>query len=197
MLKRGFDILFSLSAILLLLPVFIVVAFLIKIDSKGSVFYIQKRVGRFRKGFLLYKFRTMFTNSHKIGLLTVGDKDNRITKIGYFLRKYKIDELPQFINVLKGDMSIVGPRPEVEKYVSFYNSEQLNILNIKPGITDEASIVYRNESEILSKHLEPEKFYIHNLLPNKIAIGLKYIENQSFLNDLKIILKTIFIIIKK
>lgn len=197
MLKRGFDIFFSLSSILLLLPLLIIVALLVKVDSEGDIFYTQKRVGRYKKSFSIYKFRTMINHSDKKGLLTVGNKDNRITKVGYFLRKYKIDEIPQFINVLKGDMSIVGPRPEVERYVSLYSVEQLNILNVKPGITDESSIIYRNESEILSRQSEPEKYYVNFLLPNKLTIGLDYVENQSFIKDIEIIIKTIYTIIKK
>lgn len=178
------------------MPILIIIAIIIKFDSKGDIIYKQKRVGKLGKVFLLYKFRTMFDKSDTKGLLTVGDKDSRITKVGYLLRKYKLDELLQFINVLKGDMSIVGPRPEVEKYVSLYDFQQKKILNVKPGITDIASIVYRNESDILSKQVNPEEYYIKEILPSKIEMGLEYISKQSFVNDLKIIFQTIYTILK-
>lgn len=196
MTKRFFDIIFSLFCLIVLMPILIIIAIIIKFDSKGDIIYKQKRVGKLGKVFLLYKFRTMFDKSDTKGLLTVGDKDSRITKVGYLLRKYKLDELLQFINVLKGDMSIVGPRPEVEKYVSLYDFQQKKILNVKPGITDIASIVYRNESDILSKQVNPEEYYIKEILPSKIEMGLEYISKQSFVNDLKIIFQTIYTILK-
>jgi hypothetical protein len=138
----------------------------------------------------------MFDKSDTKGLLTVGDKDNRVTKFGYLIRKYKFDELLQFFNVLKGDMSIVGPRPEVEKYVSLYDGQQKRVLDVKPGITDSASILYRNESEVLSKQSNPEDYYIKEILPMKNKMGLDYIDKQTFFNDLKIIFQTIYTIIK-
>ena len=196
MIKRLFDVFFSLSCLMLLSPVFILIAIIIKLDSKGPVIYKQKRVGHLGKIFLLYKFRTMFDKSDTKGLLTVGDKDNRVTKFGYLIRKYKFDELLQFFNVLKGDMSIVGPRPEVEKYVSLYDGQQKRVLDVKPGITDSASILYRNESEVLSKQSNPEDYYIKEILPMKNKMGLDYIDKQTFFNDLKIIFQTIYTIIK-
>lgn len=163
----------------------------ITIDSKGGVFYKQQRIGKDLKPFKLFKFRSMHTNADKKGLLTVGHNDSRITKIGYYLRKYKLDELPQLINVLKGDMSFVGPRPEVEKYVKLYNQEQLKVFNVKPGITDWASIKYVHENEILAKSNDPEKTYIEEIMPAKLKLNLEYVNNNSVLIDIKIILLTL------
>ena len=191
MLKRIFDIIFSLLGILILLPFFFLFAMLIIIDSRFPVFYSQKRVGRNGIDFSLLKFRTMKNDSDTKGLLTVGEKDSRVTNIGYFLRKYKIDELPQLFNVLIGDMSLVGPRPEVRKYVEMYNPEQKKVLSVKPGITDYASIAYANENEILSKSENPEQLYINEVMPAKLKLNLKYIEEKNFFTDLKIIFKTI------
>jgi len=190
-MKRLFDIIFSLIGIIILLPFFFLFAILIISDSGFPIFYSQKRVGKNRIDFSLLKFRTMKKDSDKKGLLTVGEKDSRVTNIGYFLRKYKIDELPQLFNVLFGDMSLVGPRPEVRKYVELYNDEQKKVLSIKPGITDYASIAYSNENSILSESKNPEQFYIETVMPAKLKLNLKYIEEKSFLTDLKIILKTI------
>ena len=153
---------------------------------------MQIRVGKSNKDFKLYKFRSMRVNSDKQGLLTVGSKDNRITKAGYFIRKYKIDELPQLLNVLKGDMSFVGPRPEVRRYVEMYNEEQKQVLKVRPGITDPASIKYRNENDLLSKADDPEQYYITNIMPDKLRINIDYINNRTFLKDIKIIFQTIF-----
>lgn len=153
---------------------------------------MQIRVGKNNKDFKLYKFRSMRVNSDKQGLLTVGSKDNRITKAGYFIRKYKIDELPQLLNVLKGDMSFVGPRPEVRRYVEMYNEEQKQVLKVRPGITDPASIKYRNENDLLSKAEDPEQYYITNIMPDKLRINIDYINNRTFLKDIKIIFQTIF-----
>jgi lipopolysaccharide/colanic/teichoic acid biosynthesis glycosyltransferase len=190
-MKRIFDIFFSFIGFLLLLPVFLLIAIFIKMGSKGPVFYQQTRVGRNNKDFKLLKFRTMFTGADKKGLLTVGSKDSRITSIGYYLRKYKLDELPQLINVLKGDMSLVGPRPEVRKYVSLYSQEQMHVLSVQPGITDYASIEFSNENELLGKVDNPEEVYINEIMPKKLSINLKYIQKKNLLTDFKIVLKTI------
>lgn len=172
-------------------PILFILSILITIDSKGGVFYKQQRIGKDLKPFMLFKFRSMQTNSDKKGLLTVGNNDSRITKTGYYLRKYKLDELPQLINVLKGDMSIVGPRPEVEKYVKLYNQEQLKVFNVKPGITDWASIQYVNENEILARSNNPEKTYIDEIMPAKLKLNLEYVNNNSIFIDIKIIILTI------
>lgn len=190
MIKRGIDILFSLIGLICLFPFFIFISFFIFITSKGGVFFVQLRVGKNNKDFKLYKFRTMFLNSDNKGLLTVGNNDKRITKLGYYLRKYKIDELPQLINVLNGTMSIVGPRPEVRKYVNLYNSEQKSILDVKPGITDLASIMYYNENEILANSVNPEQTYINEIMPIKLELNKQYINEMSLFTDLKIIFKT-------
>ncbi len=174
----------------ILLPVFVIISILIIIDDGLPIFYSQERVGKNFHIFKLIKFRTMYKNSDKKGLLTTSTKDKRITRVGYYLRKYKLDELPQFINVLKGDMSIVGPRPEVKKYVDLYNDEQKKVLSVKPGITDEASLKYIDESRILEASENPEKLYIEKIMPEKLKINLQYIEQQNFLYDLKIIKKT-------
>ncbi len=190
MIKRGIDILFSLIGLICLFPFFIFISFLIFITSKGGVFFVQLRVGKNNKDFKLYKFRTMFLNSDNKGLLTVGNNDKRITKLGYYLRKNKLDELPQLINVLNGTMSLVGPRPEVRKYVNLYNSEQKSILDVKPGITDLASIMYYNENEILANSVNPEQTYINEIMPIKLELNKQYINEMSLLTDLKIIFKT-------
>ena len=190
MIKRGIDILFSLIGLICLFPFFIFISFFIFITSKGGVFFVQLRVGKNNKDFNLYKFRTMFLNSDNKGLLTVGNNDKRITKLGYYLRKNKLDELPQLINVLNGTMSLVGPRPEVRKYVNLYNSEQKSILDVKPGITDLASIMYYNENEILANSVNPEQTYINEIMPIKLELNKQYINEMSLLTDLKIIFKT-------
>ena len=191
MFKRIFDIIFSAAGLLILLPVFIIVAIVIKLDSKGPVFYKQSRVGKNNKDFSLYKFRTMNPDSDKKGLLTVGGRDPRITRSGYYLRKFKLDELPQLINVLIGEMSFVGPRPEVRKYVDIYTEEQRKVLDVSPGITDVASIKYKNENELLEKADDPEKYYIEIIMPDKIDLNLEYINQRSVFKDLKVILKTL------
>ncbi len=190
MIKRGIDILFSLIGLICLFPFFIFISFFIYITSKGGVFFVQLRVGKNNKDFKLYKFRTMFLNSDSKGLLTVGNNDKRITKLGYYLRKNKLDEFPQLINVLNGTMSIVGPRPEVRKYVNLYNSEQKSILDVKPGITDFASLMYYNENEILANSVNPEETYINEIMPIKLELNKQYINEMSLLTDLKIIFKT-------
>lgn len=191
MLKRVFDIVFSLIGLVLASPIFLFLSIWIKLDSPGNIFYLQERIGKDFKPFKLYKFRSMYSGSDKKGLLTVGNKDKRITRSGYFIRKYKLDELAQFINVLIGDMSFVGPRPEVKKYVELYNDEQKKVLTVKPGITDYASIEFFNENELLEKSTNPEKTYIEEIMPHKLQLNLKYIEEQNLFVDIKIILKTI------
>lgn len=195
MAKRAFDFLFSVIGLVAITPVMLLLALIITIDSKGGVFYKQVRIGKNKKPFKLYKFRSMSTDADKKGLLTVGNKDSRITKIGYYLRKYKLDELPQLINVLYGNMSFVGPRPEVEKYVKLYNHEQLMVFNVKPGITDWASIKYVNENEILAKSSQPEKTYIEEIMPAKLKLNLEYVKHNNVFVDIKIILLTIKAII--
>lgn len=191
MLKRLFDIVVSGIALLVLSVVFAIIAIAVKLSGKGPVFYLQTRVGLNGTDFTILKFRTMHTGADKAGLLTVGGRDNRITGVGYFLRKYKLDELPQLINVLKGDMSLVGPRPEVRKYVSLYTPEQMMVLSVKPGITEYASIIYSNENEILGKAADPEKEYIQNIMPAKLALNLKYVRERNFWMDIKILTKTV------
>ena len=190
-MKRTFDIFFSIIGLALLMPIFLLLALLITLDSKGGIFYKQIRVGKNETDFLLLKFRSMKTNADKKGLLTVGENDSRITRIGYYIRKYKLDELPQLINVLKGDMSLVGPRPEVRKYVNLYNKEQQKVLSVKPGITDYASIEFSNENEILGNVNNPEEIYINEIMPAKLKLNLKYIEEQGIVTDIRIILRTI------
>ncbi len=191
-MKRLFDITASFFGIIILSPLLIFIGLWVGLSSKGGVFYTQTRVGKNNKDFKLYKFRSMRVNSDKQGLLTVGSKDSRITKAGYFIRKYKIDELPQLFNVLKGDMSFVGPRPEVRRYVDLYSKEQMQVLKVAPGITDPASIKYRNENDLLSSANNPEEYYIQYIMPDKLKINIDYINNRTFFKDIKIIFQTIF-----
>ncbi len=191
MLKRLFDIFFSFIGLIVLIPLFILISIFIILDSRGGVFYLQKRVGKDNRDFSLLKFRTMRNGSDSGSLLTVGKDDPRITRVGAFLRKYKLDELPQLVNILKGEMSIVGPRPEVRKYVDLYNDRQKKVLTVKPGLTDYASLEYINENEILSKYDDPEKAYIEVIMPEKLELNLNYIKEKSFLTDLRIIFKTL------
>ena len=156
------------------------------------MFYRQRRVGRCNRDFTIYKFRSMRVNSDRQGLLTIGGRDGRITKAGVFIRKYKLDELPQLFNVLRGDMSFVGPRPEVRKYVELYTEEQKKVLTVRPGITSLSSIKYRNENEILSRSDNPEQYYIDVIMQDKLAIELDYLEQRSLLTDIKVIVNTIF-----
>ncbi len=190
-MKRSFDMVVSFIFFILLLPIFIAFFFWVILDSPGGAFYKQKRVGKNGKDFSLLKFRTMYTGSDFKGLLTIGTHDHRITGAGKFLRRYKLDELPQLYNVFKGDMSIVGPRPEVRKYVDLYDSEQLKVLNVRPGLTDYASLEYIDENKILGKSHDPEQVYIHEIMPEKLKLNLKYIKEQSFIVDIKIILRTL------
>ena len=193
---RFFDFILSLVGLVVLAPIFIVLAIWIKIDSKGPVFYKQVRVGQNSIDFGLFKFRSMVVDADKKGLITVGGRDPRITRSGYFIRKYKLDELPQLINVLVGDMSLVGPRPEVRKYVDLYTDEQQKVLSVKPGITDYASIEYMDENEILGKSNDPEKTYIEEIMPEKIKYNMKYINNKSLFEYFKIILLTVLKIVR-
>jgi lipopolysaccharide/colanic/teichoic acid biosynthesis glycosyltransferase len=192
---RFFDILFSITGLIILFPFLIIIALLIKITSRGPIFYKQNRVGIFNTDFLVWKFRTMHIYADKTGLLTVGGRDSRITTIGYYLRKFKLDELPQLFNVLFGSMSLVGPRPEVRKYVELYTLEQQEVLRVKPGITDWASIVYRDENVILEKSLNPERDYIQLILPDKIRYNLIFIEKRSLTEYFRIIITTFWRII--
>lgn len=195
MLKRIFDIALSLFGLILLLPFMLIIAILIKLDSKGPVFFKQVRVTKNGREFKIFKYRTMRVGSDKYSQITVG-KDNRITKIGAFLRKYKLDEIPQLINVLLGDMSLVGPRPEVPKYVTLYTDEQKEILKVRAGITDYASIEFSDENDLLASEEDPEKAYIEKVMPKKIELNKKYISEISILTDIKIILLTIKKILK-
>lgn len=190
-MKRILDIVFSLLVIAVGLPFGLVIALLIVLDSKGSVIYRQSRVGRNNVDFRLYKFRTMCVEADRGSLITVGADDARITRVGAFLRKFKIDEFPQFLNILKGEMSIVGPRPEVRKYVDLYTPDQMRVLSVRPGLTDYASIRYVNENELLATSADPEQTYIQEIMPDKLNLNLKYIDEQSFCTDCKIILETL------
>ena len=181
----------------MLSPLFLLLAVWIKLDSAGPVFYRQTRVGRYNRDFRLYKFRSMRVGADRQGLITVGGHDPRITQSGYFIRKYKLDELPQLINVFIGDMSLVGPRPEVRKYVDMYTPEQLHVLDVRPGITDMASIRYRNENELLAQATDPDKYYIEVIMPDKLRINLEYVARHSFWFDITLIFKTFKEIIEK
>ncbi|ATV59890.1 sugar transferase [Fusobacterium pseudoperiodonticum] len=195
MLKRIFDIISSLFGLILLSPFMIIIAILIKLDSKGPIFFKQVRVTKNGREFKIFKYRTMRVGSDKFSQITVG-KDSRITKVGDFLRKYKLDEIPQLINVLIGDMSLVGPRPEVPKYVALYTEEQREILKVRAGITDYASIEFSNENDILANETDPEKAYIEKIMPRKIELNKKYLSEISVMTDIKIILLTIKKILK-
>lgn len=192
MVKRVFDICCSLIGVIVLSPVFLVISILIVANSGLPIFYLQNRVGKGNRDFKLFKFRTMHTDADKKGLLTVGGRDPRVTAIGYYLRKYKLDELPQLFNVLFGSMSLVGPRPEVRKYVNMYTLEQQQVLLAKPGITDFASLEYINENELLAASSDPEQTYITEIMPAKLNLNLKYIHHQGLATDIRIIFKTIF-----
>ena len=198
MIKRLFDIIFSIIGLILLLPFLVIIAVLIKLDSKGSPIFQQTRVGKHKKDFKIFKFRTMHLDSHKKGLLTLGNNDVRVTKIGRFLRRYKIDEFPQLLNIFIGNMSFVGPRPEVRKYVAFYSEEDDIIFTIKPGITDNASVVFKSEAELLKASKTPETYFIDTILPEKLILQKKYVKHHNLLIDINIILKTcVAIFVKK
>ncbi len=189
--KRFFDLFWTIPGLLLLTPLFLVVAISIKLDDGGPVFFRQERVGQGGKHFRIWKFRTMVVNAEKIGRqITVG-RDPRITRVGHWLRKYKLDELPQLFNVLSGDMTLVGPRPEVPRYVALYTPEQRAVLDLLPGITDPASVRYRHESELLAQSNDPERTYIEEIMPEKIRINLAYAEHASLLRDFWVILQTL------
>lgn len=196
-MKRIFDILFSSFILLCFLPIGLIISFLIVFGSPGGIFYRQERIGKGGKPFLILKFRSMRTDSDAKGKLTVGMRDPRITSIGYFIRKYKLDEFPQFINVIKGEMSVVGPRPEVKEYVDLYNENQRKVLQVKPGITDYASLYYFKENELLAQSVDPQKTYIEEIMPAKLKLNEKYLENPTVFHDLKIIFLTFAKIITK
>lgn len=194
-MKRLFDIVAASCGLLVLSPVFLLLAVWIKADSRGPVFYRQSRVGRCNRDFWLYKFRSMRVGADRAGLITVGGRDPRVTTSGYWIRKYKLDELPQLINVLRGDMSIVGPRPEVRRYVDLYTPEQMHVLDVRPGITDLASIRYRNENELLARAEDPDRYYVEVVMQDKLRINLEYVANHSFAYDIRLIFKTFMAII--
>ncbi len=194
---RFFDVLFSLLGIVFLSPLLFLVYILIVLESKGAGFYTQTRVGLNGVDFKLIKFRSMVVGSEKKGLITIGGNDPRITKIGLFIRKYKIDELPQLFNVIYGNMSLVGPRPEVRKYVDLYTNKQRAVLDVKPGITDYASIKFTNENEMLGAASNPDYVYIHKIMPSKIQMNMRYINNKSIKEYFKIIFLTFYKIVSK
>ena len=191
MLKRGLDVVVSLVGLLLFLPLMLVLALWVMCDSRGPILYRQVRVGRNGHDFRLLKFRSMRVDADRLGLITVGGRDPRVTRAGYYLRKYKLDELPQLLNVLWGDMSLVGPRPEVRKYVDLYTPEQLRVLTVRPGITDLASLRYRHENDLLAQAEDPDAYYIETVMPAKLALNLEYIDHQSFWGDLRLIGQTV------
>jgi len=195
MLKRLFDIVASGLGLIVLSPLFLILAIWIKLDSKGPVFYRQVRVGYKNKEFRIYKFRSMRVGADKGSLVTIGGHDPRVTRSGYFIRKFKFDELPQLINVFLGDMSLVGPRPEVRHYVDYWTPEQMRVLDVRPGITDPASIKFRNENELMEKAEDPEKYYIEVIMQEKIKLYLEYVEKHNFFYDLGLIFKTFFVIV--
>ena len=195
-MKRLFDIVASGLGIIVLSPLFLILALWIKFDSKGPVFYRQNRVGRFNKDFRMLKFRSMAEGSDKGSLVTIGTRDSRITRAGYILRKSKLDELHQLFNVFVGDMSLVGPRPEVRHYVNYWTPEQMHVLDIRPGITDPASIKFRNESELLEQVEDPETYYIEVIMQEKIKLYLDYVDNHSLWGDIGIIFKTFWTIVR-
>jgi lipopolysaccharide/colanic/teichoic acid biosynthesis glycosyltransferase len=197
MIKRIIDTIGSFIGLLLLLPVFLLVAIAIKLDSSGPVLYRQERVGRGGNPFRLFKFRTMHVNADRIQAITVGKRDPRITSAGFFLRRFKLDELPQLINVLIGEMSLVGPRPELKKFTDLYTPEQRCVLAVRPGITDPASIQFRNENEMLEGKPDPIAYYVNEILPLKLSLNMKYLQNRSALKDLRIIFITALSIFKR
>ena len=194
-MKRFFDIIASGCGLLVLSPIFLIMAIWIKWDSKGPVFYRQVRVGRHNKDFRILKFRSMRVGADKGSLVTIGGRDPRITRSGYFIRKYKLDDFPQLINVFKGEMSLVGPRPEVRHYVDYWTAEQMHVLDVRPGITDPASIKFRNENELMEKAENPEDYYINVIMQEKIRLYLEYVENASFWYDIRLVFQTIKVII--
>ena len=196
-MKRLFDIVDSGLGLIVLSPLFLILAIWIKLDSKGPVFYRQVRVGYKNKDFRIFKFRSMRVGADKGSLVTIGGRDPRVTKSGYWIRKFKLDELPQLINVFIGDMSLVGPRPEVRHYVDYWTPEQMHVLDVRPGITDPASIKFRNENELMEKAEDPEKYYIEVIMQEKIKLYLEYVEKHNFFYDLGLIFKTFWVIVKE
>lgn len=196
-MKRLFDIVASGMGLVVLSPLFLVLAIWIKLDSKGPVFYRQVRVGYKNKDFRIFKFRSMRVGADKGSLVTIGGRDPRVTKSGYWIRKFKLDELPQLINVFLGDMSLVGPRPEVRHYVDYWTPEQMHVLDVRPGITDPASIKFRNENELMEKAEDPEKYYIEVIMQEKIKLYLEYVEKHNFFYDLGLIFKTFWVIVSE
>ena len=196
-MKRLFDIVASGLGLIVLSPLFLILAIWIKLDSKGPVFYRQVRVGYKNKDFRIFKFRSMRVGADKGSLVTIGGHDPRVTRSGYFIRKFKFDELPQLINVFLGDMSLVGPRPEVRHYVDYWTPEQMHVLDVRPGITDPASIKFWNENELMEKAEDPEKYYIEVIMQEKIKLYLEYVEKHSFFYDLGLIFKTFWVIVKE
>lgn len=197
MAKRIFDIIAATIGLLILLPFLVLIALAIALDSRGPILFLQQRIGKGGEPFFLFKFRTMHVGSDKGTAITVGNRDPRITRVGYYLRKSKMDELPQLYNVLKGEMSFVGPRPEVKKFVDLYTPEQRKVLEITPGMTDYASILFRNENELLDGKNDPVSFYIDHIMPKKLQLNLEYINSNSLWMDFKIIFKTLMVIFKK
>lgn len=193
---RVCDIVFSFFGLLFLSPLFLIIALWIIIDNPGPVFYRQQRVGKDGKDFGLLKFRSMRVGADKMSLITIGDRDPRVTRAGYYIRKYKIDELPQLWNVLTGDMSLVGPRPEVRRYVDLYTDEQRKVLSVRPGITDYASIEYIDENRLLAQSTDPDKTYIEQIMPAKIALNMRYIDHKTLGEYLKILFLTMAKIIR-
>ena len=196
-MKRIFDVIASGLGLIVLSPLFVILAIWIKLDSKGPVFYRQVRVGYKNKDFRIFKFRSMRVGADKGSLVTIGGHDPRVTRSGYFIRKFKFDELPQLINVFLGDMSLVGPRPEVRHYVDYWTPEQMHVLDVRPGITDPASIKFRNENELMEKAEDPEKYYIEVIMQEKIRLYLEYVEKHSFLYDLGLVFKTFWVIVSE
>lgn len=194
MTKRLFDIVASGCGLIVLSPLFLILAIWIKLDSKGPVFYRQVRVGRNNMDFRIFKFRSMKEGADNGSLVTIGEQDPRITRSGHFIRKFKLDELPQLINVFVGDMSLVGPRPEVRHYVNYWTPEQMQVLDVRPGITDPASIRFRNENDLLDKAENPEEYYINVIMQEKIRLYLEYVDNHSLWYDIKIIFRTIRVV---
>lgn len=196
-MKRIFDIFASGVGLLVLSPLFLILAIWIKLDSNGPVFYRQVRVGKGNKDFRIFKFRSMRVGSDKGSLVTIGGRDPRVTRSGYYIRKFKLDELPQLINVFVGDMSLVGPRPEVRHYVDYWTEEQMHVLDVRPGITDPASIKFRNENELMEQAEDPENYYINVIMQEKLKLYLEYVNHHSFWGDIKLIFQTFAVIIKE
>lgn len=196
-MKRLFDIVASGLGLIVLSPLFLILAIWIKLDSKGPVFYRQVRVGRYNKDFRIFKFRSMRVGSDKGSLVTIGGRDPRVTHSGYYIRKFKLDEFPQLINVFVGDMSLVGPRPEVRHYVDYWTQEQMHVLDVRPGITDPASIMFRNENELMGKASDPEKYYIEVIMQEKLKLYIGYVQNHSFWGDIGLIFKTFLAIVSR